>query len=422
MKLVHFFILAYLTLPIGCFGQWSPVYTHADQYSALYATDSNTVHVVTSWGGRIHSSYDGGDSWTMFQTFVEHSWLVDMSFPSTQVGYACGGTAFGSHRNILIGTTDGGVSWDSITSNDYEGYTFSNLHFINDSVGFVAQENNGLLKTTDGGKSFVYLNIPDTQAIYTINDIQFSDDQIGYILTREPYDAFQNNVNRILKSIDQGLTWNEIYRDTTFNALQTAGIRTLNDIDIVNQDTLFVVGNNGRFMKSVDAGNQWTISSLAPGSSDLTSVDFINSSIGYVNNAGGMYVTTDGGNNWQVQSMLPPAIVSRIHMVEDRGFLIAGQSIYKTSNGGLLGMEVDVNSNIQFFPNPTTGQLNINLPSDNTNLLLDEIAAYDLLGKRIAVFDVNQKVFNLEKFPTGQYFMVLRTVSGQHFTFPIQKK
>lgn len=61
-------------------------------------------------------------------------------------------------------------------------------------------------------------------------------------------------------------------------------------------------------------------------------------------------------------------------------------------------------SDIQLFPNPTNGLLNINIPNDFLN---KEIMITNILGQKIISSSVNHKntMINLDKFPAGTYFV-----------------
>src|SRR5204863_1560904 len=98
-------------------------------------------------------------TWDSVQTVFTTDWFNDIYFPSPNVGYACGGTAFGMHPCMLAKTTDGGQTWDSPLSNG-GSYNFSKIFFVNDSVGYISGDY--FVKTTDGGQTFTTISIPRT--------------------------------------------------------------------------------------------------------------------------------------------------------------------------------------------------------------------------------------------------------------------
>ncbi|MCH8903567.1 MAG: hypothetical protein IIA45_06610 [Bacteroidetes bacterium] len=158
-------------------GQWNQVSGFSnDLLHATHFTDTNTGYIACD-RGMIIKTQNGGLSWDTVQTLFNFSWFLDIHFPSTNTGYACGGTAFGPHKNVVVKTTNAGLSWDSLTANDFGGYGFSTLFFVNDSIGFIAGDT--VIKTTDGGSSFSPIAIsPD---ISDYRSIHFPSDSIGYI-------------------------------------------------------------------------------------------------------------------------------------------------------------------------------------------------------------------------------------------------
>lgn len=90
-------------------------------------------------------------------------------------------------------------------------------------------------------------------------------------------------------------TWNQVTVPTQEN---------LNDIQFVDNQIGYIAGNNLTLLKTTDGGTTWT--ALAPmglpfqGNGDIQEIEFVNANVGYltINNQSGVYKTTDGGLNW----------------------------------------------------------------------------------------------------------------------------
>ncbi|RYZ28334.1 MAG: hypothetical protein EOP49_41535, partial [Sphingobacteriales bacterium] len=132
--------------------QWTDTWHTSTNYlqGGCFATSADTCFVTGS-EGKIYRTLNGGTSWDSAQTIFTTSWFNDIRFPSASVGYACGGTSFGTHHSIIARTSNGGVTWDSLTSNTFS-FEFYSLSAPTENTAYFAGFE--LVKTTDGGQTF----------------------------------------------------------------------------------------------------------------------------------------------------------------------------------------------------------------------------------------------------------------------------
>jgi len=121
---------------------------------------------------------------------------------------------------------------------------------------------------------------------------------------------------------------------------QTSGVTDkLNDVFFVDNQNGWVVGDNGIILNTTDGGQNWT-SQTGGVSEILRAVFFINADTGWA--VGGslnkaLIKTTDGGSNWQ---SIAPSYNGSKQMFDiaffdaNTGWLIAFDSIYRTTDGG----------------------------------------------------------------------------------------
>jgi photosystem II stability/assembly factor-like uncharacterized protein len=108
---------------------------------------------------------------------------------------------------------------------------------------------------------------------------------------------------------------------------------TLEQIYFTNASTGIVIGDNGIFMVTTDAGETWEQVPEAPLDVDYNSISFPSSTVGYVSGDGAILKTTDGGIQWEL-------IIEGYHMVstsfptEDVGYGVDGNYVFKTTDGG----------------------------------------------------------------------------------------
>lgn len=386
-------------------GQWQLSSYLPDQPTDLFAVNADTV-VIADDGGRLVRTFDGGSTWSAFQTPFVNSWFLAVDFPSPSVGYACGGTAFGEHKVCIVKTTDGGVSWDSLTANGYAGYEFRDIHFVDDTTGFVAGDVfTGLMRTTDGGNSFV----PIGSVLPPVQTIAFIDDQVGFVSTWD-YQGGGTAVATIQRTADQGATWEPVYTDAQSNITGLCH-RRINTIQFVDAQNGFAVGGNGTFLRTIDGGLSWTASTIAPGSSDLTALWFTSPLVGYINNAGTISRTDDGGASWTIQAMLPAALAHKVVMVnENTGYMISTTEVYKTGNGGANAIsEHPYGQGLTVYPDPVSDHLYIRGVDRSTS---DRIEVMNMIGDIVLVVDGNTDQIDVQTLPAGMYALIIRSRNG----------
>lgn len=403
-------LLSFLLFPSLAFSQWNIIRAHADSETSIYVVNKDTVIATTDHGGRVHRTLDGGQSWSFSQTIFMNEWFTDVQFPSDQVGYACGGTAFGSHTCFLTKTTDAGLSWTPMTSNGFQNcYSFLDLFFVNDTVGFISGEQNFLLKTTNGGISLT-LQAPLPYPIYHHRAIEFPSDSVGYISVTESFNGgWTDKVFRILKTTDQGATWHETaYIDTLYNIANNS--REIQDIQFLDDNVGFAVGESGTFLRTTNGGNSWDVQYLLP-YSPLNTVHFVNANIGFINNAGGVYKTTDGGDTWYVQQINPVSIISGIEMYDENiGYAVGDLGIFKTTNGGdvATNLEPVQKSRFSLIPNPVETYLSVK----SSATVINKISVIDMFGKLVMEVSKDFGKIDLRNLSAGVYVVLLDTSEG----------
>lgn len=121
--------------------------------------------------------------------------------------------------------------------------------------------------------------------------------------------------------------------DTYTFGIHTA---TIYDIDFIDENTGWLVGNNGMIVKTTDGGESWSLQ-ISGYSFHLFGVDFINSQTGWaVGNSELILKTTNGGERWIPQTSGQTVALYDVNFVNDQLGLIVGASgrILRTTNGG----------------------------------------------------------------------------------------
>ena len=198
----------------------------------------------------------------------------------------------------------------------YTGTLLYDISLINDKTIIGVGDNGYIIKSVDGGNN--WRNIPDNYGSNLLRSVQFVNDSIGYVTG----DA------GIMKTEDQGENW--------YPLLYTANpyVNGFKELHFFNKDSGFFVGTGGHILSTVDGGR--TLKDTTIGYHQFTSIDFINDSTGLI--AGNdIYKTTDGGRTWRkinIDNLGYNPVINKIRFITPSFAVITGYS-------GLYARSVD---------------------------------------------------------------------------------
>jgi photosystem II stability/assembly factor-like uncharacterized protein len=237
---------------------------------------------ASATNGRIYHTSDGGGSWTRQDTPTTAA-LREICFLDSAEGWVVGYTGLALH------TTDGGRNWSSVPT----GVTADlyGLHFEAADRGWACGRN-GVMLFWDG---MSWSSQTSGSSEYLL-DVYFVDAYTGYAV---------GGGSTILKTVDGGLTWVEQSAPEGSNPY-------LNSVCFADPLKGWAVGLGGTVLSTSDGGAVWTEQrTYTP--YGLRGVEFIDDREGWAVGYGGTILhTEDGGLNWENQrSDLPPeALVS----------------------------------------------------------------------------------------------------------------
>ena len=169
---------------------------------------------------RMMKTTDGGQSWTAWDMRPWADMLIDCYFTSPTQGWVVGGkTPAGvtpSRSNVkavVLQTEDGGTTWinrlAALQNQLPAGEWGWKIQFLNERVGFVSLENfsaGAILKTTDGGQSWIRLPVNDPQGNTNLEGVGFVDEQHGWVGGWGDV-SFERRSSS--ETLDGGLTWRD---------------------------------------------------------------------------------------------------------------------------------------------------------------------------------------------------------------------
>lgn len=165
------------------------------------------------------------------EDLAPQSIMIDMAKAGSTV------VAVGERGHILL--SDDGSNWRQVASPI--SALLTRVSFVNDTVGYAGGHDAAILKTLDGGQTWVLKNYqPDLeQAIY---DLHFFDADNGIAVGA--YDLFW-------RTGDGGDTWERIDSPVGQGELHHYSITALKD------GTLLIAGERGMLSRSLDSGLTW---------------------------------------------------------------------------------------------------------------------------------------------------------------------
>lgn len=376
-------------------------------FRSVVVTPNNFIFAGSDSG--VFRTTDLGGSWTSVKNGHTSDYVNSLYASNTGKIYsAC-------QDGKVYRSTDNGLNWSQINSGlgNLPAYfiTVNSLGYI-----FIGSSPTGVYRSTDDGSTWQQIN----------NGFQFSEVFINCLITADSDVLMAGTGNDgLYRSTDNGDNWIQAYPSEAFLYL---GRNSLNN-DIFGCVTTGI-------LKSTDNGLTWNYAN-----SGLTSTYVNGVAFNYLNETfaatygGGVFKSTDGGNFWNAQNsgLMPTNVWSLA--VTSNGYLFAGSStdgIYRTQNSTTpVEDEETLTPNIfyleQNYPNPFNPSTKIKFTIPNVSLSLSsraeprdegfraQLKVYDILGNEVATLVNEVKPagsyeikFNSHNLTSGVYFYQLR--------------
>ncbi len=347
-KLVLIFLVIFLTSG-NLFAQsgWQKIFfSNSSGISKIVKRDSLNYFGFCNNSQYFFKSTNAGENWISQQDFKFDKVysISDGIFVNSNTGWAVGNFDVYPFpvSGVILRTTDGGFNW-IVQNTGIPSFRFHNVSFINQNTGWVSSDGgyySSLIKTTNGGASWDSVTTPGAIPNNPeIDAAKFLNADFGWILSFYGY---------LYKTSNGGQSW---VNDTTFKYLY------LFDVTPVTENECWVVARDGapnsRFYKTTNGGLNWALKMT--NASSYTKINFINSFTGYSCGNGRILRTQNGGDDWD--TLFPsqtPFSIQTIFTSDGITMLSAGEGsgpsnkFFKSTNSGANWAITSATSTITF--------------------------------------------------------------------------
>jgi|AntRauTorcE11897_2_1112592.scaffolds.fasta_scaffold02357_1 photosystem II stability/assembly factor-like uncharacterized protein len=300
--------------------------------NVIYAGMGETcIRGNMSAGDGVYKSVDGGDTWThvgLGETHFIGEMVVHPADPDI-VWVAALGHAFGSEGNEERGvfkTTDGGKTWDKVLYNGPKaGAVDIEINPINPRVLYATLweahrspwemisggPGSGLYKSTDGGENWENISKRPGLPKGVLGKIGVA---VSPVNPDRVWAIIENENGGVFRSDDKGKSWDRVNKERKLR--QRAWYYTHIVADTEDEDVVYVLNVN--FHKSTDGGQSFESIDTPHGDHHDLWIDPDNGKRMVVADDGGGQVTYNGGKDWS--SYYKYATAQFYHVILDNKF------------------------------------------------------------------------------------------------------
>lgn len=343
---------------------------------------NNQTGFTLSTSGDIFKTINGGTSWVKKNTDT-HPALRAVEFANTSVGFIVGDMA------TVLKSVDGGETWSNITVPT--GLDLNALDVLDENTLVAVGDSNVIVKSTDGGATWTLKTV---KTATNLLDVYMLSATRGIAVGTRGYIALTENGGDSWKTVTSGVLTN------------------LQDAHFVNATTGYIAGNNGRILQTNDGGQTW-LPQVSGVAATLNSIHFADEKNGWaVGSLGTVIRTTDGGVTWARDTTFPSVnFFSRVYFTDVNTGWVFGTNgnILKYQNTTTATARIQVNADLQVFPNPTQDRFQIKNLNESARLVL-----YTASGKQVQTMRSDNGEFDLMGLSAGLYIGRLVLAKGQY--------
>ena len=298
--------------------QWQSISINTtSNFSALNFLDENNG-IVCGTRGEFYRTTNGGITWSSFNLgqfrFTHNAIEVALVDINTiiVVGYQSSPI-----RQQILRSIDGGQSWTSVYLSTRSLF-LKRVQFISATEGMVVGDDGLILKTTDGGATWIKSEVATEE---NLSDLSFLETNRAYAVGQ----------NTFLRTTDGGATWEQ---------KDIENLRPISNVAAVEGTATVYASNGYQVAKSEDAGDTWSMVD-STGSFYKEHLQVIAGNP-ITSNEGLIHTSNSQGVYWERQVPATNIIINNFQFLNEQiGYLVGTEGVvYKTTNGGGTGLPI----------------------------------------------------------------------------------
>jgi len=336
---------------------------------------------VVASGGEIYRTNDGGDSWSL--QYTSGYYFRSVGFADSQVGFA------GTLDEVLLKTEDGGQSWIDVTDElPIIPSGICGMQWLDEDTFLAVGAWFGpafLLRSDDRGANWTALDL--SVHADKLVDLHFVSRDTGFVCGSSPSGGC------ILYTADGGEHWEPLY-STDNPGDYVWKLQFIDDEHAVASVQTF---GDGVMPYTEDGGISWADKFVPYG--DAQGIGFVTPQKGWIGGYGwGLYATEDGGDSWVDFPF--GGNFNRFQVIDSTLVYASGRQIYKYADTTAVVNQIPVHigqtfdPGLRVAPNPSAGAAVVTFRLPRANNV--DLNLYDQRGALL------QNIFN-GRLPAGEH-------------------